>query len=160
MISKFEDNYRDIDIKHITVSHCDQTKCTDVSGWYVSLSIFPNHCNLYNPSRQPNRICSYEEIVSRITVHFFRSGISCLVRTPNKGQGDIDEIQACMRPSIEQSRHTQQTIDNSLCSISRYARSDGFSLHLISSQVLDCCFYSSGLAQLNSEQKHLSDLWL
>ena len=27
LISKFEENYRDIDIKNITVSHCDQTKC-------------------------------------------------------------------------------------------------------------------------------------
>ena len=26
-ISKFEDKYWDVDIKNITVSHCDQTKC-------------------------------------------------------------------------------------------------------------------------------------
>ena len=29
LISKFKENYRDIDIKNITVSHCDQTKCSD-----------------------------------------------------------------------------------------------------------------------------------
>ena len=27
LISKFEDNWWDIDIKNITVSHCDHTKC-------------------------------------------------------------------------------------------------------------------------------------
>ena len=27
LISKFEENNRDVDIKNITVSHCDQTKC-------------------------------------------------------------------------------------------------------------------------------------
>ena len=28
LISKFEDKWWDIDIKNITVSHCDHTKCT------------------------------------------------------------------------------------------------------------------------------------
>ena len=30
-ISKFEEKYWDIDIKNITVSHCDHTKCTSAS---------------------------------------------------------------------------------------------------------------------------------
>ena len=31
LISKFEDKWWDIDIKNITVSHCDHTKCNRVA---------------------------------------------------------------------------------------------------------------------------------
>ena len=41
LISKFKENYRDIDIKNITVSHCDQTKCTsDLLSMMASSSLF------------------------------------------------------------------------------------------------------------------------
>ena len=39
LISKFEDKWWDIDIKNITVSHCDQTKCIVKACRYAVISV-------------------------------------------------------------------------------------------------------------------------
>ena len=46
LISKFEDKWWDIDIKNITMSHCDQTKCILLSH---NLSVSSQECFVLKP---------------------------------------------------------------------------------------------------------------
>ena len=83
LISKFEDNYRDIDIKHITVFHCDRTKCNDKDDLTSLTTIDAKYLyageGCYDADAKAERVCEGSDrdgngCVLKCMTHSFRYG--------------------------------------------------------------------------------------